>query len=160
MTLSPSVRSCSDLSIYFWGEERAGLGQCRVSGFYPLFPLVTIKSVETVIKVLQHILMPRLGPHPSGRARLITSSNTRRKKTLRKENFVHCNKTMWSVMRLGSEIGQFVSMFIGYIQLCLWFMKLRIVFLRVAGTGNKMVAFYIRRLDIRKMGMFQFEFKC
>ena len=141
-------------SIYFWGEERAGLGQCRVSGFYPLFPLVTIKSVETVIKVLQHILMPRLGPHPSGAARLITSHNTRRKK-LWEENFVHCNKTMWSVMRIGSQIGQFVSMFIGYIQLCLWFMKLRIVFLRVAGTGNKMVAFYVRRLDIWKMGMFQ-----
>ena len=45
-------------------EERRGLW-LPVSGFCRLFPLVTIKSVETVIKVLQHILMPRLGPHPS-----------------------------------------------------------------------------------------------
>ena len=100
-------------------EREEDWADAQSVGFLPLVPLVTIKSVETVIKVLQHILMPRLGPHPSARARLITSHNTRRKKTLRKENFVHCNKTMWSVMRLGSEIGQFVSMFIGYIQLCL-----------------------------------------
>ena len=56
------------------------------------------------------------------------------------------------------EINEFVSMFIGYIQLCLWFMKLRIVFLRVASPGNKIVAFYVRTLDIRKMEMFQFKF--
>ena len=37
-------------------------------------------------------------------------------------------------------------------------MKLRIVFLRVASPGNKIVAFYVRTLDIRKMEMFQFKF--
>ena len=37
-------------------------------------------------------------------------------------------------------------------------MKLRLVFLRVASPGNKIVAFYVRTLDIRKMEMFQFKF--
>ena len=51
------------------GKEREKEERCWADaqsvGFLPLVPLVTIKSVETVIKVLQHILMPRLGPHPS-----------------------------------------------------------------------------------------------
>ena len=49
-------------------EESSGeLGPGPVPSvrFLPVVPLVTIKSVETVIKALQHILMPRLGPHPS-----------------------------------------------------------------------------------------------
>ena len=77
-------------------EERRGLW-LPVSGFCCLFPLVTIKSVETVIKVLQHILMPRLGPHPS-RAGTPDHIATWRSTKLGEENFVHCNKTMWSVM--------------------------------------------------------------
>ena len=89
----PSLRSSSQRLLL-----RRGLVACVcVSCFCRLFPLVTIKSVETVIKVLQHILMPRLGPHPS-RAGTPDHITTLRWTKLGEENFVHCNKTMWSVM--------------------------------------------------------------
>ena len=157
LVIRPSVRSCSQYLLLRRGESWPGPGPVPCVRFLPVVPpghdkisWNCNKSVTTHSYAASGASSIR-GRTPDQWSHLTTLGGGK----LREENFVHCNKTMWSVMRLGSQIGQFVSMFIGYIQLCLWFMKLRIVFPRVAGTGNKMAAFYIRSLDSWKMGMFQ-----